>query len=122
MDTNAFEVILTPYAKLAQANVDLLQSLPRASETLSRASENVKDSVAQPHANPVSAFTTDIYASFWLHVMKNWVDFWGDMSNSMTSVVGQNLQSLLEQHQDSSDDGAQAADAHGKSRRTRAAA
>lgn len=85
MEPNAFESLITPYTKLAQANVELMKKMPQPAGLLPTGWSNVRDSVA-PHQQPQPA-PMGPYAGFMLELMGNWVQFWSDLGQGSLTLL-----------------------------------
>lgn len=122
MDVNTFEFMLTPYTRLAQANVELLKRLPQISSLVSQTYEDVRDEVADSQEGAPGAVAPASYADLWLQMMGNWMAFWTEVGQALATLSQQSQKAWLEPYQDATAEATPGEAAADKPRRVRAAA
>jgi hypothetical protein len=118
MDVNAFESVITPYARLSHANMELIKKLPRPPAVFPPAWSSVRDSVGEDkQTQPVPALA---YAGLVFELMGNWVQFWSEIGQGMLKLVILSQQGLQEQSQGTTAKARKSVNDHARSRHTHA--
>lgn len=124
MPTDAFETLLSPYTKLARANMDLVAKFSTSPEVMSQTlgSAQKLSSGSADAANGLLA--SNAFSDFLLGLLKNWMEFWTDLGQSALAFMDQSQEVFLKKAPAMAGDAARAVSemAQGKAPRVRPAA
>ena len=124
MPTEAFETLLSPYAKLMRANMELIAKFSTSPEVLSRTLGTAPKLADSGRDAAMNLFASNAFNDFLLGLVKNWMEFLTDLGQSALSLMDQGQEAFLKRGPAMTSDAARAMTevAHGKPPRVKPAA
>jgi uncharacterized membrane-anchored protein YhcB (DUF1043 family) len=120
MQENLMQAQTQPFVKLAQANMDLFSKFSSSPEVTLQATANATNLFQQATESATKLMHSRSFAHMVQGLMKNYVDFMMELSQTSTALLGQSQAALVRQTQEVSDTMVEAGKAQG--RRARQAA
>lgn len=97
MPTEAFENLLSPYTKLARANMDLWTQFSTSPEVMSQTLGTAQKMADQGAATASNLFMSNAFSDFVMGLLKNWLEFWSELSQTSMSFMDQTSKTMLKQ-------------------------
>lgn len=124
MPTDAFETLLSPYTKLARANMDLMAKFSTSPEVMSQTLGAAQKFSTGSADAATGLLATNAFSEFLMGLIKNWMEFWTDLGQSALAFADQSQEAFLKKAPAMAGDAARAMTemAQGKPPRVRPAA
>lgn len=97
MPTEAFENLLSPYAKLMRANMDLWTQFSTSPAVMSQTLGAAQKMADQGAATASNLFASSAFSDFVMGLFKNWLEFWSELSQTSMSFMDQSSQTFMKQ-------------------------
>jgi hypothetical protein len=95
MPTEAFETLLSPYTKLARANMDLLAKFSTSPEVMSQTLGTAQKMADQGTATASNLLLSNAFSDFVMGLLQNWMEFWSELSQTTMSFMDQSSETFL---------------------------
>ncbi len=97
MQNTAAETMMQPFMKLAQSNTELLTRFATSPEVTAQATKFVEDMMRQMQDLTMRLSESSATSTLAQGLMNNYLEFWRDLSGSMTTSLTQGQSALAEQ-------------------------